>query len=105
MQQTVFDDRLADLNTICQDKCALELARGNAAMQEYPAIAFVTLAPANDQLPVLNGDCQIAFGKTCHRKRDAVGHVRGLFDIKGRIAVVAGLGGPLKEAFKLLKPE
>ena len=56
MQQTVFYDRFANLDTVGQNKHALELARRDAAVQEHPAFAVIGLAAAYHQLAIFDGD-------------------------------------------------
>src|ERR1700719_4466576 len=90
-QQPVFQVRAQHEHPLRQHKGALEVARGDAAMDVLPGLV-VLLASADDELGFLNGYIELVAGKTRHRQRDpqafglAVGTVATL-DIVGRIAV------------------
>ena len=92
-QQPVFQVRAQHLHPLSQHEGALEVARGDAAMDVLPGL--VVLLPAADhELIFLNGYIELVAGKTRHRQRDsqtfrgAVGAVAPL-DIVGRVTVGA----------------
>src|SRR3954464_4088588 len=79
------------MHPLRQNEGALEVARGDAAMDVLPRLV-VLLAAADDELVFLNGHIELVAGKTGHRQRDAqafgltVGAVAPL-DVVGRITV------------------
>src|ERR1700732_1192733 len=92
-QQPVFQTRAQHLHPLRQHEGALEMARGDAAMDVLPGL--VVLLPAPDhELVFLNGYIELVAGKTRYRQRDAqplglaVSTVAPL-DIVGRITVGA----------------
>src|SRR3954470_6557905 len=90
-QQPVFQIRAQHLHPLGQHKGALEVARGDAAMDVLSGLVILLPAP-NHELIFLNRYIELVAGKTRHRKRDAqpfglaVGAVAAL-DIVGRITV------------------
>ena len=90
-QQPVFQVRAEHLHPLRQHEGALEVARGDAAMDVLPGLV-VLLAAANDELVFLNGHIELVAGKTRNRERDAqpfrlpIGAVAAL-DVVGRITV------------------
>src|SRR5262245_19446664 len=92
-QQPVLQVRTQHLHPLRQHEGALEVARGDAAMDVLPGLV-VLLAAANDELVFLNGHIELVAGKTRYRQRDAqalglaVGPVTPL-DVVGRIAIRA----------------
>ena len=105
MQQPVLQVRARDLDAVGQHEAALELARGDAAVQEDPALRVVALAAADHQLVVLECDREVVLAEAGHGQRDAVGGVAALLDVVGRIPVVAGLGGAFHQPVELLEPQ
>src|SRR3954468_3528862 len=81
------------MHPLCQHEGALEVARGDAAMDVLPGLVVV-LAAADDELVFLNGYIELVAGEPRHRQRDpepfglAVVTVATL-DIVGRVAVGA----------------
>src|SRR6267142_6661353 len=90
-QQPVFQNRAQHMHPLRQHKGALEVARGDAAMDVLPGLV-VLLPAADDELVFLNGYIELVAGKTRHRQRDpepfglAAVAVAAL-DIVGRVAV------------------
>src|ERR1700712_4854323 len=90
-QQPVFQVRAQHVHPLRQHERALEVARGDAAVDVLPGLV-VLLAAADDELVFLNGYIELVAGKTCHRQRDpqpfglAAVTVAAL-DIVGRVAV------------------
>src|SRR5437667_11112914 len=88
-QQPVFQIRAQHMHPLRQHKGALEVARGDAAMDVLPGLV-VLLATPDHELVFLNGYIELVAGKSRHRQRDAqpfgfaVGAVAPL-DIIGRI--------------------
>src|ERR1700676_3791216 len=92
-QQPVFQVRTQHLHPLRQHESALEVARGDAAMDVLPGLVVVLAAP-DHELVFLNSYIELVAGKTRHRQRDpqpfglAVGAVAPL-DIIGRVTVGA----------------
>src|SRR4051795_3346129 len=92
-QQPVFQVRAQYVHPLCQHEGALEVARGDAAMDVLPGLVVLLAAP-DHELVFLNGHIELVTGKTRHRERDtqpfglAVGTVTPL-DVVGRITVGA----------------
>src|SRR5215213_1049659 len=92
-QQPVFQVRAQHLHPLRQHESALEVARGDAAMDVLPSLVVLLPAP-NHQLIFLNRYIELVAGKTRHRQCDpqpfglAVGTVAP-FDVVGRVTVGA----------------
>src|SRR5437879_9288935 len=92
-QQPVFQIRAQHMHPLRQHEGALEVARGDAAMDVLPGLVVLLAAP-DHELVFLNGHIELVAGKTRHRQRDAqafglaVGTVTPL-DVVGRITVGA----------------
>src|SRR5271168_895220 len=92
-QQPVFQVRAQHQHPLRQHEGALEVARGDAAMDVLPGLVVLLAAP-DDELVFLNGHIELIAGKTCHRERDAqpfglpIAAVAAL-DVVGRITVGA----------------
>src|SRR5438128_7431468 len=90
-QQPVFQIRAQHMHPLRQHEGALEVARGDAAMDVLPGLVVLLAAP-DHELVFLNGHIELVTGKTRHRQRDAqpfglaVGSVTPL-DVVGRITV------------------
>src|SRR6266576_2845805 len=69
-QQPVFQIRAQHLHPLRQHEGALEVARGDAAMDVLPSLVVLLAAP-DDELVFLNGHIELVTGKTRHRQRDA----------------------------------
>jgi hypothetical protein len=106
VQQAVLERRARHhLDAVGQHEAALELACGDAAVQEGAAFGVVRLAAADHQLVVLQGDREVVLGEAGDGEGDPVGGLAPLLDVVGRIAVVAGLGGALDQPVELLEPQ
>src|SRR6202021_1572241 len=92
-QQPVFQIRAQHQHPLRQHEGALEVARGDAAMDVLPSLVVLLAAP-DHQLIFLNGYIKLVAGKSRHRQRDPhpfglpVGAVATL-DVVGRITVGA----------------
>src|ERR1700732_1267885 len=92
-QQPVFQVRAQYLHPLRQHEGALEVARGDAAMDVLPGLVVLLAAP-DHELVFLNSYIELVAGKSRHRQRDpqafglAVGTVAAL-DVVGRITVGA----------------
>src|SRR5258705_11290600 len=92
-QQPVFQIRAQHQHPLRQHESALEVARGDAAMDVLPGLVVLLAAP-DHELVFLNGYIELVAGKTRNRQRDpqpfglAVGAVAPL-DIVGRVTVGA----------------
>ena len=88
-----FQIRAQHQHPLRQHESALEVARGDAAMDVLPGLV-VLLAASDHELVFLSSHIELVAGKTCHRERDpqafglAVGTVAPL-DVVGRITVGA----------------
>ncbi len=69
-EQTILQVRAEYLHPVGQHEHALELAGGDAAVDELPALV-VGLATANDELAFLNAHFELVEGKTGNGERDA----------------------------------
>src|SRR5437660_3022585 len=92
-QKPVFQVRAQHMHPLRQHKGALEVARGDAAMDVLPGLVLL-LAATDHELVFLNGHIELVAGKSSDRQRDAqalrltVGTVAPL-DIVGRVSVGA----------------
>src|SRR3954471_13469396 len=92
-QQPVLQIRAQHVHPLRQHEGALEVARGDAAMDVLPGLVVLLAAP-DHELVFLNGHIELVTGKTRHRERDAqpfglaVGTVTPL-DVVGRITIGA----------------
>src|SRR6185369_6412637 len=86
VQEAVVEPGTRHFDAFGEHERALELPRGDAAMQ-VDALAIVVLLAAHHQLVVLDLDREVSHGETGHRQRDAQRVLAGLLDIVGRIAV------------------
>src|SRR3954467_5533747 len=92
-QQPVFQVRAQYVHPLCQHEGALEVARGDAAMDVLPGLVVLLAAP-DHELVFLNGHIELVTGKPGDRQRDAqafglpIAAVAAL-DVVGRIAVGA----------------
>jgi hypothetical protein len=85
MQQAVIEPGAAHFDALGEDERALELPRGDAAVQVDAVV--VGLLAADDKLVVLDGQLHVAHRKPGNRKGNAQGVFADLLDIVGRIAV------------------
>ncbi|MGY4347225.1 hypothetical protein ACVWXM_003692 [Bradyrhizobium sp. GM7.3] len=91
-----------------QHESALEVARGDAAMDVLPGLV-VLLPPANDELVFLNGYIELVAGESGDRQRDpqtlglALRPVAPL-DIVGRVTVGA-FDNPIEHALDLVEAQ
>src|SRR6478609_2889423 len=92
-QQPVLQIRPQHQHPLRQHKSALEVARGDAAMDVLPGLVVLLAAP-DHELVFLNGYVELVTGKSRYRQRDTqpfrlpVATVAPL-DVVGRIAVGA----------------
>src|SRR5256884_1810295 len=92
-QQPVFQIRAQHMHPFRQHEGALEVARGDAAMDVLPGLVVLLAAP-DHELVFLNGHIELVAGKSRHRERDAqpfglaVGTVTPL-DVVGRTTIGA----------------
>src|SRR6476620_7720337 len=92
-QQPVFQIRPQHQHPLRQHKSALEVARGDAAMDVLPGLVVLLAAP-DHELVFLNGYIELVTGKSRYRQRDAqafglpIAAIAAL-DVVGRITVGA----------------
>ena len=101
-QQPVFQIGAQHLHAVRQHEGALELARGDAAVEILAALV-VLLPSADQQLTFLDADVELIAGEAGDGKRDAqplrvLSIARQPFDVVGRVAV--GALGDAVDAFE-----
>src|SRR4051794_18818963 len=107
-QQPVLQIRAQHLHPLSQHKRALEVARGDAAMDVLPGLVVLLAAP-DQELVFLSGYIKLVTGKSGHRQRDAqafrlpVGAVAPL-DVVGRITVGA-LDDAIERTLDFVEPK
>src|SRR5215470_9484116 len=90
-QQPVLEVGPKHIHAVCKHERALELPRGNAAMQVLPSLV-VLLASADDELVFLDAHVELVAGEAGHRERDAktlgkLGVAGEPLDVVGRVAI------------------
>src|ERR1700760_437202 len=68
-QQPVLQIRSQHVHPLCQHEGALEVARGDAAMDVLPGLVVLLTTP-DHELVFLNGYIELVAGKSRHRQRD-----------------------------------
>src|SRR4051795_10419690 len=107
-QQPVFQIRAQHLHPLRQHEGALEVARGDAAMDVLPGLV-VLLPTADDELVFLNGYIELVAGESGDRQRDsqplglALRSVAPL-DIVGRVTV-GTFDDPIEHALDLVEAQ
>src|SRR3546814_13222323 len=81
MQQSALQGGTCDLDTLGQHEAALELARGDAAMQIDPALV-VDLLTTNYELTILDLHRKIRVGESGDRQGNAQPVVAELLDVR-----------------------
>src|SRR6056297_273732 len=104
MKQAVINRCAAYFYTIGQNKTALELTGGNAAMQ-IDSILVLHLPAANGQLVVLDLNIQGLHRKASNRQRNTQAALTNLFNIVGGVAFTAGFTKAVKGFFNLIKTQ
>src|SRR5262249_41281134 len=107
-QQPVLQIRAQHLHPLRQHESALEVARGDAAMDVLPGLV-VLLATPDHELVFLNGYIELVTGKSRHRQRDSQPFGRAVractpLDIVGRVTVGA-LDDAIEHALDLIKAQ
>src|SRR5262245_23942074 len=69
-EQAILEPSAGDLQALGQHEAALELARGDAAM-EIDVAGLLRALPADDELIVLDGHLELALREAGDRERDA----------------------------------
>src|SRR5215218_11185093 len=106
-QQPVGQVGAQNLHAFGEQEGALELPRGNAAMQVLPRLV-IALAAADDELAFLERDLELVPGEPRDRERDpqpfrlALGAGDAL-DIVGRIAVARGFRNAIERLLDLIE--
>ena len=99
--------RLLHLDTVRQDKSALELASGDAAVEIGPG-AIVDLTAPNHELVFLKGNFKLVARETrdCERDAELLRHIlvaRYSLDIIWRIAVIGRFRGPVEDPLEIIE--
>jgi hypothetical protein len=97
------------LHAFRKQECALELARGDAAVEKYPLLV-VNLAAANDELALLKRDFELILRKAGYGECNpqAFGRAVGLgqpFDIVRGISVRSAAGHAIQCALDIVKAQ
>ena len=108
-KQAVFQLRILHLDTVRQDKSALELASGDAAVEIGPG-AVIDLTAPDHELVFLEGDFKLVARESGDRERDAeflwrIFAARYSLDIIGRIAVIGRFCGPVEDPLEIIESE
>src|SRR5712692_4162051 len=104
MQEPIIQPGAAHLDAFGQDEGALELTRGDAAMQ-IDALSIICLLAADDELVVLDRDAEIAHGEAGYRQGDPQSVLAQLLDIVGRISVARNFADPVEGTFEVVDPQ
>src|SRR5260221_5280026 len=104
VQQPIVERGARHLDAVGQHEGALELPRGDDAM-EIDALLVVGLLTAHDELIVLDLDVEIVHREAGNGERDAQRILAGLLDIVGRIAVARRLADAIEGALELIETE
>src|SRR5215472_11732147 len=107
-QQPVLEVGTEHIHAVCEHESALELPRGDAAMQVLPSLV-VLLASADDELVFLDAHVELFAGEAGYRERDAkalgiLGVAGDALDVVGRITV-GPLGDAIERSLDLVKSE
>ena len=107
-QQPVLQVGAQHLHAVRQHEHALELARGDAAVEILPALV-VLLTAADDQLAFLDRNVELIAGETGDGQRDAQPFgvcrvARQPLDVVGRIAVGC-LGDAVEQTLDLVEAQ
>src|SRR6201996_3261345 len=107
-QQPVPQIRAQHMHPLCQHEGALEVARGDTAMDVLTGLVVLLAAP-DHELVFLNGYIELVTGKTRHRQRDTqpFGSAIRAFtplDIIGRVTVGA-LDDSIKHTLDLVEAQ
>jgi hypothetical protein len=105
VQQTVIKPSGPHLDPLGQHEGALELPRGDAAMQEYPPLHLLILLALDHQLIIFDGDLEIVHAEPGNRQRDTQFLRPGLLDIIRRITIGAGFTRALEQLLKMIEAE
>src|SRR6266436_2693319 len=104
VEEPVIEPRAAHFDAFGEDEGALELARGDAAVQINP-LRIVGLLAADDELVVFDRDPEVAHREAGYREGDAQRVLAELLDIVGRISVARNLADPIQRTFKMVEPQ
>jgi hypothetical protein len=110
MKQAVLQAGACHLDPFGQGKGALELSRGNTAMQENAlcpvrVAAVILLLTTDQQLSAFDRDRQITLGEAGDSQRDTKAAWSRHFDIEWRVTVRPGAGRSFNQTFKLIKAQ
>src|SRR6202045_2357158 len=107
-QQPVLEVGTEHVHAVCKHESALELPRGDAAMQGLPGLV-VLLASADDELVFLDAHVELVAGEAGYRERDAktlgiIARPGEPLDVVGRITV-GPLGDAVERSLDLVESE
>lgn len=106
MQKAVLDPGTRHFDAIGEHEGPLKRARGNAAVKKDAAfVGVLGLAPADDELAILDRDRQVGLAKPGDGQGDAEAVFGGLFDVERGIAVISRFRGAFHEAFELIEAQ
>jgi len=87
MQQTVIKPCPFHFYTLRDDKCTLELPCRDAPVEENAALPVVSLAAANYQLVIFQGNLQVVHGEAGYGEGNAERNRTKLLNIVWRVAI------------------
>ena len=107
MQQSVFQLRRVDVQTISKHKAADEAAPGDTAVQEglFGLVGHGLPLAGDGQLTTFKSDHQVVGAEAGDGQTDAHRPLAPLFDIVGRIAVRGGAGGAVDQGPRMVKAQ
>src|SRR5215469_15037027 len=104
VQKPVVEPCALHLDALRQHEGALELPRGDAAM-EVDALALLLLLAAHDELVVLDDETQVIEREARDREGQAQRILAGLLDVVRWIAVTLRLGDAIEHALEMIEAQ
>jgi hypothetical protein len=101
-KQAVFQRGASHLYSVRENERALELPRGNPAMQEC-SFRRLALLPANHELRVLYAYAEVGEIETRDRERDSQPIGSDMFDIIWRIGILSRFRGVIEQTLDMLE--
>src|SRR5690606_18102445 len=103
-EQAIVERRPRDLDTLCEHEAALELARGDPAVQIDPLLVLL-LPAADDQLAIFDLNLQVLPRESGNCQRDAQAGFADLLDVIGRITFRRGLRDPVERTLEMVESQ
>jgi hypothetical protein len=102
MEKPIIQPSATDFDALGQDKGALKLPGGDAAVQIY-ALRVVRLLATHNKLVVLNRNAEVFHCKTRDSESDPQGILAELFDIVWRISIAGNLAYPIERPLEMIE--